>query len=812
MSTDDRRTAVRDQLTVNGLDFLEVDPASPTHLVVHFIHNLPGAATSPVPPGGAVPTRDDFAVEGGERIVGVRVVSATVTADNQVTVAVDQEGDFSVYTLVLAAPGGLPLAGYDPRCGSVDFLFHVECAKTFDCAPRRLCPPEVHATPRIDYLAKDYPGFVRVMLDRLSLLAPGWPERHAADLGVALVEALAYVGDHLSYRQDAIATEAYLSTARLRTSARRHARLVDYRVGEGANARAWLRVRVNADVAPGLAPGSRCVTGYPSGGGSLLAHTTRAYQDAVNAGAVFFETVGGSGPLFLAHAEMPLYNWSDAEACLAPGATRATLRGPFPNLRPGMVLVLAEARGPRTASPADADPARRQAVRLIRVGAPGTDPVPTPPVAVTEIEWHPEDALTFPLCIASVTDAGHGAAPIVDVSVAWGNVVLADQGLTVGHPGNPLVPQPEPVGTVPPHGRFRPRLARSPVTFAASPPDPNGPAAAARSVTVDDARPVVALHSTDADGNPGGWSPALDLLETGIDAGTPAFVPEIESDATAYLRFGDGVNGQAPPPGTAFVARYRIGNGSGGNVAAGAITLLDADAVQPGVAGVLNPMPAWGGTDPEPVEHVRQSAPVAFRSQRRAVTAEDYRTVALGFPGVRRAAATFRWTGSWQTVFLTVERQSGAALDPTFIGGLTAYVDGFRMAGYDLEVADARRVPLLVAMHVCAKEGYLAIDVGRALDEVFSNQVLPDGTLGMFHPERLDLGQPVYLSPLYARAQGIDGVASVRIDRFERQDSPSDDGLRTGVLTPERLELFVLENNPDFPERGLFELTVEGGL
>ena len=42
------------------------------------------------------------------------------------------------------------------------------------------------------------------MLDRMAVLAPGWKERHAADLGVALVEALAYVADHLSYRQDAV--------------------------------------------------------------------------------------------------------------------------------------------------------------------------------------------------------------------------------------------------------------------------------------------------------------------------------------------------------------------------------------------------------------------------------------------------------------------------------------------------------------------------------------------------------------------------------------------------------------------------------
>ena len=41
------------------------------------------------------------------------------------------------------------------------------------------------------------------------------------DRGFTLVELLAYAGDQLSYYQDAVATEAYLGTARRRVSARR---------------------------------------------------------------------------------------------------------------------------------------------------------------------------------------------------------------------------------------------------------------------------------------------------------------------------------------------------------------------------------------------------------------------------------------------------------------------------------------------------------------------------------------------------------------------------------------------------------------
>src|SRR5690606_5996430 len=50
------------------------------------------------------------------------------------------------------------------------------------------------------------------------------------------------------YYQDAVAQEAYLGTARRRISVRRHARLVDYFLHEGCNARAFVCVNPPADL------------------------------------------------------------------------------------------------------------------------------------------------------------------------------------------------------------------------------------------------------------------------------------------------------------------------------------------------------------------------------------------------------------------------------------------------------------------------------------------------------------------------------------------------------------------------------------
>ncbi|HYX40670.1 MAG TPA: hypothetical protein VE821_03175, partial [Pyrinomonadaceae bacterium] len=95
--------------------------------------------------------------------------------------------------------------------------------------------------------------------------------------------------------------------------------------------------------------------------------------------------------------------------------------------------------------------------------------------------------------------------------------------------------------------------------------------------------------------------------------------------------------------------------------------------------------------------------------------------------------------------------------------------------------------------------------------ELFSRHVLADGRRGIFHPDNFTFGQTVYLSRLYAAAQSVEGVASVEIRTFQRQSKPATSALQTGALTLGRLEIARLDNDPNFPERGVFRLQMKGG-
>src|SRR5262249_9771564 len=150
--------------------------------------------------------------------------------------------------------------------------------------------------------------------------------------------------------------------------------------------------------------------------------------------------------------------------------------------------------------------------------------------------------------------------------------------------------------------------------------------------------------------------------------------------------------------------------------------------------------------------------------------------------GVQRAACTMRWTGSWYTPFITVDPDGG--VDPVPLKQqLLPFVDGYRMAGQDLDFRDPIYVSLEIAMHVCVQDDYFRSDVKAALLQLFSNRLLPDGTRGLFHADKFSFGQTVYLSPLYAAAHAVPGVAAVQITAFGRQGDDDPAPLLNGYLS-----------------------------
>ncbi|MGL4961290.1 MAG: hypothetical protein ACRC67_08650 [Inquilinus sp.] len=853
---------------LNGVDYVEyrrdilAPPAQRHRVEVEFIKPPPPALFGA--PGS-------FSIEGGIRIVGVTVLNVVPDADpNRAIVFVDREGDLSTYWLHVSDPG------IDPERSEAPFSFKASCPTEFDCKPRHDCDPPAFIQPALDYLAKDYQSFRRLMMDLAPQLNPDFTERNPADLAVTLIELFAYVGDDLSYAQDAAATEAFFDTCRHRISAGRHARLVDYAMHDGRNAFGFVQFDAAAGGDGTVPAGAKLLTrvieplsGMPAAPDLIIpAGAADLDGDPALAHVTVFETAAPVRVL-AARNLVHIHDWGDSDCCLARGArdlwlyvtapAGADLAASRPDFVAGEYLLLEEVLGPRTGLPQDADPRNRQVVRIEAV-EDAADPVfrdvlvggvltpagaGDPPLPLLHVHLREVDATAMPFCLSAEDPLSHQL--IAPITIIRGNVTPADHGRTVVRlwpdPTDPQMELPAPDIA---QGRWPidvQSLGEGPLTFQTMPTDPT---------FAPDGRLTTGRHDLD---QPAGAATAAitveygwDGLDTelfrpvpsliGSDVYDDHFVAEVDNRGIAHLRFGDDQYGRRLGQPNQARARYRLGNGRPGNIGAGALTHVivpdAADLVDPANPGgpplpfpamtaLRQPLAARGGTDPQAIEEVRQLAPEAFRAETyRAVTEADYEAASNKLPGVAAAKASFVWTGSWHTVFVAIHPSDPATLlrlpggqallAPAFANAVTAAISRYRLAGYDLVVRAAIYVPIELEIQLCIRRGHFRGEVLEVATNALSNRRLPGGALGFFHPLNFRFGAPVYASRIYALLQEIDAVESATIRVMKRYWDLPNGELERGVVPMGPAEVARLDNDPNQPEFGVLRLTAVGGL
>lgn len=755
----DRRAVLLGQTALNGIDFVAIADATQTVLEVHFLNKAPALA------GSVTAAR----ITGGEAIPMVAVPPPAASdwsldADGRpvLTLRVAAPGDFSSYTLALDCPL------LDPYFAAATFSFKAGCPSDLDCEVRPSpCPLPDGDSPPIDTLAKDFQSFRRALLDFSTLRYPEWQERSEADFGVMFAEALASAADDLSYLQDRIAAEAFLETATERRSLVRLARLVDYEPRPATSARTTLRLTVAAG------------TPIPAG-----ARVSGAAPDGT---AVDFETGTGlddlaSYPVSPSWNTLEPYCWDAADACLHRGATEMWIAGGGYGLPPGQPILI------DTAAAFDPDPPVRELVHLV-AASEASDPLRGK--TVTRLRWRAEDALahdhdlTRTFVYANLVPATHGRR-WRDVFAIATPPAGTQMELAVARTGANGAPQ------------YLHTLATAPLAWLAQ-------------ETADELpRPEIRVERTDRFPRQRfGWRRSLlaaEPFEASFTIDPVAFravgsLAEYDGDGGDTLRFGDGVFGDIPDDGAVFTVTYRAGGGVIGNVAADTLTAVDPAGPLAGVS-VTNPFPATGGADREPAERVRELAPQAFRAvQYRAVLAADYEAAAETLPWVQRAGTSFRWTGSWLTVFTAVDPLGSELLPPRRRGEVTELLDRRRLAGYESYVPAPRYVSLDLLVTVCARPDAFAGDVEAAVLAALE---------AFFAVDRFTFGTPLERSALEAAVQeayGVDGVLDVQVRRrgvhgFRAMEQ---------TVTVAAHEIIRADNDPSRPDHGSLRVDIEGG-
>jgi hypothetical protein len=770
----DRKKALADGGILNGIDFVAIVNDAETILEVHFLTKVAISASL---------TR--VRITGGETIAEVPVLPIAAAdwmldagGRPVLTLRVAAPGDFSTYTLTLTSPL------LDPYFDRVPFSFKARCESTLDCeVPPVVCPPEPADVPPIDYLAKDFASFKKALSDFSALRYPAWQERSEADFGVMFMEALASVADDLSYQQDRITAESYLDTATERRSLVRHARLVDYEPRPATAARVILQFTVTSGPIPPGIP----VSALGPDGGPIPFETGTGLAD---------RTLYPASPRW---NEIAPYWWDDADRCLPRGATEMWVEDPGRDLAlsPGIALLI-------DTTPEDpGHPNVRQIVTLT-AAIPELDPVFGK--QLVHLRWGADDALahehdlTRTQIKGNLVPATQGRRHVESFAIGAVAAKLPRAIVRTGASGT---------------AQYLYTLASAPLTWLAPADDPAAsPRPELRLTRQDDLAP---------------WTWARLLLDAGPfdsvvtvdpvryralgprrDDGT---TPMDYDGAGDTLRFGDGTFGAIPESPSTFEVVYRAGGGALGNVAADAIARIAPGSPLSGmVTAVNNPFPATGGADEESAETVRRLAPDAFAARQfRAVRAEDYAAAAEGLPWVQRAGTTFRYTGSWLTVFTAANPKGAEAMTDGQQRELIDRLNRYRMAGYESYVKQPRFASLDLEIEVCARPDAFAGDVQAEILRSLSTERFPDGTRGFFHPDRFTFGNPLERSALEAAIQGAAGVDGVRSISYRRR------GVTAGfVAMPDRVavgldEIIRADNDPSRPAAGSIRVDVQGG-
>jgi hypothetical protein len=345
--------------------------------------------------------------------------------------------------------------------------------------------------------------------------------------------------------------------------------------------------------------------------------------------------------------------------------------------------------------------------------------------------------------------------------VPTGTTVIVEDATGAGAPG--LVGLPSPGATTPLVGPLRALLNLLPVSRGQTVENEilgsGDPTVAGQEFTL--ARSPV-TYLTDTDPGPfDGYRSTLRVRVAGIEWHEVAsfygqrrdarvFVTREDDAQRTHVRFGDGVHGLRLPAGVDnVVADYRIGSGAAVPPIGALTTVLRP---RPGLASIRNPIPPGGGADPDPPSQIRRYAPRSVLTFGRAVSGDDYETIAAQTPGVTRARAVWGWDPASQRSTVRVLVGDDAAAVDAARGALRSFADPNR----PVVVALAAAVPVELSLT-------LEVDPDRDPDAVGQTVrvALLDPLALPFGRDVVRIGDAIYNSEIYDACLNVPGVLAV---------------------------------------------------
>ena len=297
------------------------------------------------------------------------------------------------------------------------------------------------------------------------------------------------------------------------------------------------------------------------------------------------------------------------------------------------------------------------------------------------------------------------------------------------------------------------------------------------------------------------WQAVDDLAV--LQGPIPAYVLDPEAGT---VTFGNQMQGLIPPAGRRIrVRRMRVGGGKAGNIPAGSLSKIkegfDTSGQKVPPFTVQQPLPTSGGDDPETLDKAEQRLPARLRHQDRAVTASDYKDLALAVPGALIGRVEVLPLFKPQTrdidapgmVSVMVLPTKGGVQPPcpradrTLLESVYAYLNPRRAATAEMYVIGSEYVGLGIGVAVEVGGGFELLQVGKDVELALRNHLwplVPGGAANLGWP----LGRMVRSLELEVVVSKVPGVVEVNGLRLF-QPLPSGDYALLPVDASEQSEL-----------------------
>lgn len=252
-------------------------------------------------------------------------------------------------------------------------------------------------------------------------------------------------------------------------------------------------------------------------------------------------------------------------------------------------------------------------------------------------------------------------------------------------------------------------------------------------------------------------------------------IDSVDFDGNEALkeRIGDFINnlslGETPPSNSTMFIRYRVGGGEDSNVGPNVLngtgnvnmvvngpdSSINTDVQQS--LSVNNPVPALGGREEPSVEEIRNYVRYNFASQNRAVTIKDYQTRIQLMPGefgVPYRTGVFEEQNKVKVYILGLDENGNLDNSSTraMRQNISEFLSDYRMINDFVEVSNGRIINLKVEVDLFVQE-----DVPRS--QVVSETV--SEVQDVLKKDDYQMGENIYLAPLFERINNISGVLNV---------------------------------------------------